>query len=334
MFPVSSAIMRIRLYTPATEKTMPKADPEYSPTAVKRFLSYINRHKYIYLMLLPGAAYYIIFHYLPMYGLTLAFKDFNLRKGIFFSEWAGLTHFRYIFGLDKFTQVFRNTVLISLYRLIWGFPFPIIVALLINEVQRLRFKKFVQTSIYLPFFISWVILGGMMYRFLSIDQGLINQVRALFQLKPIGYLSDEKYFRSTLVVSMIWRQYGWGTIIYLAALTTVDQNIYEAAIIDGCSRFQRIWHITLPAIRSTIVIVLILRIGSIMQAGFEQIFVLYHPGVYRSADIIDTYVYRVGIQDGRFSIATAVGMFKSVINFILLVSVNGIARKWNQQGVY
>lgn len=133
---------------------------------------------------------------------------------------------------------------------------------------------------------------------------------------------------------MIWRQYGWGTIIYLAALTTVDQNIYEAAIIDGCSRFQRIWHITLPAIRSTIVIVLILRIGSIMQAGFEQIFVLYHPGVYRSADIIDTYVYRIGIQDGRFSIATAVGMFKSVINFILLVSVNGIARKWNQQGVY
>ena len=296
--------------------------------------SYLNKHKYIYIMLVPGIIYYVIFHYLPMYGLTLAFKDFNFRKGIFFSEWAGFIHFRYIFALDKFVQVFRNTILISFYRLVWGFPFPIIVALLINEVQRLRFKKFVQTAIYLPYFISWVILGGMMYRFLSIDQGLINQVRSLIQLKPIGYLSDEEYFRTTLVASMIWRQYGWGTIIYLAALTTVDQNIYEAAIIDGCSRFQRIWHITLPAIRSTIIIVLILRIGSIMQAGFEQIFVLYHPGVYRSADIIDTYVYRMGIQDGRFSIATAVGMFKSVINLVLLVSVNSIARKWNQQGVY
>ena len=286
--------------------------------AKKTIFSYINKHKYIYIMLIPGIIYYIIFHYLPMYGLTLAFKDFNFLKGIFFSEWAGLTHFRYIFGLDKFAQVFRNTI----------------VALLLNEVQCVRFKKFVQTAIYLPYFISWVILGGMMYRFLSIDQGLINQIRVFFQLKPIGYLSDEAYFRSTLVISMIWRQYGWGTIIYLAALTTVDPNIYEAAIIDGCSRFQRIWHITLPAIRSTIIIVLILRIGSIMQAGFEQIFVLYHPGVYRSADIIDTYVYRIGIQDGRFSIATAVGMFKSVINLILLVSVNSIARKWNQQGVY
>ena len=313
---------------------MPDSNLRSNPMAKKTIFSYINKHKYIYIMLIPGIVYYIISHYLPMYGLTLAFKDFNFRKGIFFSEWAGLTHFQYIFGLDKFAQVFRNTILISLYRLVWGFPFPIIVALLLNEVHRVRFKKFVQTAIYLPYFISWVILGGMMYRFLSIDQGLINQVRAFFQLQPIGYLSDEAYFRSTLVISMIWRQYGWGTIIYLAALTTVDPNIYEAALIDGCSRFQRIWHITLPAIRSTIIIVLILRIGSIMQAGFEQIFVLYHPGVYRSADIIDTYVYRIGIQDGRFSIATTVGMFKSVINLILLVSVNSIARKWNQQGVY
>ena len=297
-------------------------------------VAYVVKHRYLYLMLLPGIAYYIIFHYIPMYGLTIAFKDFNIMKGIVGSKWIGFKHFAYLFSLDKFFVVFRNTVVISLYRLVFGFPAPIVMALLLNEVRRLGFKKFVQTVIYLPHFISWVIMGGILINLLSIDNGLFNQIRTGFGLAPIGFLTNERYFRGTLVFSMIWKEYGWGTIIYIAALAGVDPNLYEAGIIDGCNRWRLVVHITLPAITSTIVVILILRLGQLMQAGFEQIFILYHPGVYRVADIIDTYVYRIGLGEGRFSLATAVGFFKSVINMALLVGSNTLARRWSGQGVY
>ncbi|WP_422661116.1 ABC transporter permease [Paenibacillus sp. EC2-1] len=294
----------------------------------------VIRYRNLYLMLLPALAYYIIFHYYPMYGATIAFKQFSIIKGISDSPWVGLKHFEALMKLDKFWEVFWNTIVISLYRLFFGFPLPLIVALLLNEVRKLIFKRTVQTIIYLPHFISWVIMGGLLINMLSTDTGVVNQFIRSLGGSSVGFLSDESYFRSTLVGSMIWKEFGWNTIIYMAALAGVNPSLYEAAWMDGANRMQRIWHVTLPSIRATIMILLILRIGSLMEAGFEQIFVLYHPGVYRVADIIDTYVYRTGLADGKFSLAAAIGLFKSIINFILLILANQLARRKGNQGIF
>ncbi|QHT62844.1 sugar ABC transporter permease [Paenibacillus lycopersici] len=297
-------------------------------------LRYIWFNRYLYLMLTPALVYYLIFHYIPMYGAIVAFKDFSITKGILGSDWAGFKQFDYLFSQDKFWQVIKNTVIISLYRLTFGFPAPIIAALLLNEVRSRAFKKSVQTVIYLPHFISWVILGGILINLLSTDSGVVNNIIKLFGGTPIGFLSNETYFRSTLVFSMIWKEFGWNTIIYMAALAGISPHLYEAAVLDGANRFQRLLYLTLPLIRSTIMLVLILRLGGIMEAGFEQIFVLYNPAVYRVSDIIDTYVYRIGLTDGRFSLAAAVGLFKSLINFGLLVIANWLSRKMGENGVY
>ncbi|RJX39219.1 sugar ABC transporter permease [Paenibacillus pinisoli] len=297
---------------------------------IRRVLRYRN----LYLMLLPAIAYYIIFHYYPMYGATIAFKQFSIIKGINGSPWVGLKHFETLLQLDKFWEVFWNTIVISLYRLLFGFPLPLIVALLLNEVRKMAFKRTVQTIIYLPHFISWVIMGGLLINLLSTDSGIVNQVIRSLGGSSIGFLSDESYFRSTLVGSMIWKEFGWNTIIYMAALAGVNPSLYEAAWMDGANRMQRIWHVTLPSIRTTIIILLILRIGGLMEAGFEQIFVLYHSGVYRVADIIDTYVYRTGLADGKFSLAAALGLFKSIINFVLLIIANQLARMKGDQGIF
>lgn len=319
---------------------MTPAEPAYRPRASGLLQSgrgswnYLVRHRYLYLMLLPAVLYYAIFHYVPMYGASIAFKDFRITQGIMGSPWVGLKHFEYLFSLDKFWQVFTNTIIISLYRLVFGFPLPIVVALLLNEVRILLFKRTVQTLIYLPHFISWVILGGLMINFLSIDNGVVNNLIQAFGGTPVGFMSEEGVFRSTLVFSMIWKEFGWNTIIYMAALAGVNPQLYEAAMMDGASRWQRVWHITLPCIRGTIVILLILRLGHVMEAGFEQIFVLYHPGVYKVADIIDTYVYRIGLTEGKFSLAATVGLFKSVINFALLIVANRLAKMMGEQGVY
>ncbi|UQZ87470.1 putative multiple-sugar transport system permease YteP [Paenibacillus konkukensis] len=290
--------------------------------------------RYLYLMLLPAIVYYGLFHYYPMYGALIAFKQFSITKGIMGSPWAGFKHFEYLFGLDKFWQVFWNTIIISLYRLVFGFPLPLVMAILLNEARKLAFKRTVQTIVYLPHFISWVIMGGLLISLLSTDSGVVNNVIRSFGGEPVGFLTDERYFRGTLVWSMIWKEFGWNTIIYMAALSGVNPQLYEAALMDGANRFRQIWHITLPSIRGTIVILLILRIGSLMEAGFEQIFVLYHTGVYNVADIIDTYVYRIGLTEGRFSIAAAVGLFKSAINFVLLVIANRLSRMMGEQGIY
>ncbi len=316
------------------ELTVPEITDVVSGYKKKTIWNDLWRHRYLYFMILPALVYYALFHYLPLYGAVIAFKDFNITKGILGSPWAGLKHFEYLFSLDKFWQVLNNTVVISLYRFVFGFPFPLIVALLLNEVRLALFKRSVQTVIYLPHFISWVILGGLMINFLAIDNGVINNVIQFFGGAPIGFMSDENVFRHTLVFSMIWKEFGWNSIIYMAALAGVSPHLYEAAMIDGANRWHRMWHITLPCIRSTIIILLILRLGNIMEAGFEQIFVLYHPGVYSVADIIDTYVYRTGLAEGRFSLAAAVGLFKSLINFMLLVIANKLARMMGEQGVY
>lgn len=236
--------------------------------------------------------------------------------------------------VGKVLAGFWNTIIISLYRLVFGFPLPLIIAILLNEARKIMFKRMVQTIIYLPHFISWVIMGGLLISLLSTDQGAVNNAVRSISGEPIGFLTDERMFRSTLVGSMIWKEFGWNTIIYMAALAGLNPQLYETAVMDGANRWRRIWHITLPGIRSTIIILFILRIGSLMEAGFEQIFVLYHPGVYRVADIIDTYVYRIGLTEGRYSLAAAVGLFKSAINFTLLIVANWLSRALGEQGVY
>ena len=317
--------------------TVPSGTAKRRPalgTWLKELFSYVVKHKYMYLMLVPAAVYYLVFHYWPMFGATMAFRNFNPMVGIAGSPWVGLQHFRDLFALEKFYSVFWNTISISFIRLIFGFPFPIIIALLLNELRGNRFKRGIQTAIYIPQFISWVVLGGILVNMLSMESGIVNGIIKALGFQPIGFLTDERYFVPTMVVSMIWKTFGWNTIIYLAALTAVDPQLYEAATVDGASRWKQLWHITLPSIMSTIVVVLIMRIGSLMQAGFEQIFVLYHPGVYGSADIIDTYVYRIGLQDGKFELAAAVGLFKSVINFVLIVIANKVSRMAGEEGVY
>ena len=301
---------------------------------VKGLTKYLWKHKYMYLMLVPAIVYYVIFCYVPMYGASIAFKDFNPMQGIMKSPWVGFDVFEQLFGMSKFYSVFWNTIRISLIRLIFGFPFPIIVALMLNELRWNRVKRVIQTAIYIPNFISWVVLGGIMTSLLSMDSGIVNGIIKMLGFQPIGFLTDERYFVPTMVVSMIWKTFGWNTIIYLAAMTGIDPQLYEAATVDGANRWQRLLHITLPCIRSTIIVVLITRIGSLMQAGFEQIFVLYHPGVYGTADIIDTYVYRMGLQEGKFELASAVGLFKSVVNFILVVNANKTARMMGEEGIY
>jgi len=288
----------------------------------------------MYLMLLPMAAYYIIFHYAPMYGATIAFKKFNPMLGIMKSPWVGLAHFEQLFSLDKFYAVFWNTVSISFTRIVFGFPVPLIVALMLNELRSIKLKRAIQTAIYIPHFISWVVLGGILVNLLSTQTGAVNLVIQSLGFPAIPFLTSEKYFVPTLVVSMIWKTFGWNTIIYLAALAGVDPQLYEAATVDGAGRWKQLFHITLPSIQSTIIVLLILRIGGIMQAGFEQIFVLYHPGVYKVADILDTYVYRMGLSEGRFELASAVGLFRSAVNFIMIVLANRLARAWGEQGVY
>lgn len=311
-----------------------RADGNAPKKKKKSAFRYFWKHKYLYLMLVPAMVYYIVFCYAPMYGATMAFRDFNPMLGIMKSPWVGFDMFEQLFGLRKFYSVFWNTLRISVIRLIFGFPFPIIVALMLNELRDGKLKRGIQTTIYIPNFISWVVLGGILTNLLSMESGVVNAAIKALGFAPVGFLTDERYFVPTMVVSMIWKTFGWNTIIYLAAMSGIDPQLYEAATVDGANRWQRLWHVTMPCIRSTIVIVLITRIGGLMQAGFEQIFVLYHPGVYGTADIIDTYVYRIGLQEGRFEMAAAVGLFKSAVNFALLVVANKAARLAGEEGIY
>ena len=285
-------------------------------------------------MLIPGLAALIVFHYIPMYGITMAFQDFNVVKGFFRSPWVGLRNFEYLLHSKEFYAVFRNSLLISLYKLLWGFPVPILLAIMLNEIRNIYFKKTIQTVIYLPHFISWVVLAGIVYQFLSPSTGIVNHIIKSFGGEPVAFLQQQKYFRSILVITDIWKGSGWGTIVYLAAIAGIDESLYEAALIDGASRMQRIRYITIPGIMSTIIVLLILRSGSILRNGFEQVFLLYSPLVYDVADVFETYTYRVGLQEGRFSYATAVGMFQSVIGLLMIWTTNRLSRKFGEGGLW
>ncbi|MCM8900814.1 ABC transporter permease subunit [Caldicoprobacter algeriensis] len=285
-------------------------------------------------MLIPGIAFFIIFHYIPMYGAVIAFKEYNIMQGILGSPWIGFKYFKHAFESPFFGEILWNTFIISVYKLIWGFPAPIILALLLNEVKNMKFRRTIQTVSYLPHFISWVVIGGMFTDLLSPQTGIVNNIIKMFGGQPIYFMASKEWFRTVLVVSSIWKEVGWNSIIYLAALSSIDPQLYEASQIDGANRWQQTWYITLPGIMSTIAILLILRLGNILNAGFEQVFIMYNPSVYEVADIIDTWVYRVGLQGMRYSLATAVGLFKSVVGFILVITSNWLAKRMGESGIW
>jgi len=297
-------------------------------------LKYFRRMKYLYLLLIPALVYYVVFRYVPMYGITIAFKDFNFAKGIMGSEWIGFENFQYLFGLDNFYKVFFNSIFLSFIRLLWGFPIPIILALLLNEMRNLRYKKLLQTVVYLPHFISWVVMGGIIISFLSPTWGIVNYMIRAVGGEPVFFMARPDFFRRIIVVSDIWKGAGWGTIIYLAAITSISPELYEAAIVDGANKFQRLWYITLPCIRTTIVLCLILRMGSIMSNGFEQIFILQNTQNLDVSEVFETWTYRVGLLSGRFSFATSVGLFTSLVSLIFLVSTDLIAKKMGEEGIF
>ena len=300
---------------------------------LRSFIGY-KKHFPLTIMILPTIAFFILFKYVPMYGLIMAFTDFKVNLGIMGSPWAGLSNFEQIFSMATFGRAMRNTLIISLLKLAAGFPMPIILALVLNEVRHLRFKKVVQTVSYLPYFLSWVVLAGVFIQLFSPSTGLVNYILGLFGIEPIYFMGDKNWFRPMLVVTDVWKNMGWSSIIFLAAIASIEQSMYEAALCDGANRFQRMWHITLPNILPTITVLLILNIGHLLDAGFDQIFNLYNGAVYETSDIIDTYVYRLGIGDMKYSLATAVGLFKNTIGFLLVVGTNFISKKVTDSGIW
>lgn len=293
----------------------------------------VVQNKGLYIMLIPVVAYYLIFHYEPMYGLQIAFKDFSFKKGILGSPWVGLKHFQDFFGSYYFWRLLGNTLRISISNLLWGFPAPIILAIMINEVRNVRFKKTVQTLTYLPHFISVVVVCGMIKDFLALD-GPVNAILQSFGMEPINFFAHGEYFTTIFVASDIWQQLGWGTIIYLSALIAIDPQLYEAARLDGAGKLRQIFSITLPSIMPTVVIMFILRVGKVLSLGSEKIMLLYNPTIYEYADVISTFVYRKGLEDANYSYAAAVGLFNAVVNFILLYSINRLSKKVSDSSLW
>jgi ABC-type polysaccharide transport system, permease component len=304
------------------------------PKGLKRGLRYLNKHKYMYMLLIPGLVMLIIFKYIPMYGVLMAFKNFSFSKGIMGSPWNHFAHFKALFGSDDFYRIFYNSVSLSFLKIVFTFPFPIVLALMLNEVRSMRFKRITQTIIYLPHFISWVVLISITIAMLSVSDGIVNEIVRHFTGKPISFLGDTRWFRPIVIVTSLWRDAGWNTIIYLAALAGIDPSYYEAAKIDGANRFKCIWHITLPGISSTIIVLLVLAVGRMMDNGFEQIFLLQNPLNMDISDVFETYTYRIGLIKGEFSYSAAVGLFKSVVGLILISSTNYISKKFSNESVF
>lgn len=315
------------------EMNMIREMPVHKRSFSRRLKMDFYKNWMLYLLVLPVIAYYIIFHYIPMYGIQIAFRKFSIAKGYLGSPWVGFQHFRTFFNSFYFARTFWNTIWISLLDLIFGFPAPIIFALLLNEVSGKLFKRSVQTLSYLPHFISLVVLCGMVVNFCASD-GLFNDIISFFGGERLPLLYVSNYFRTIYTASGIWQGLGWGSIIYIAAISAVDQEQYEAAIIDGAGRFQRVWHITLPGIQPTIIILLILKIGNLMSVGAEKVILLYQPATYETADVISSFVYRMGLQRQDWSYGSAVGLFNSVINMVLLVIANFASKKVSETSLW
>jgi len=303
-------------------------------SSLSELMKYIWKKKFIYAMFLLPLLYYIIFEYIPIYGISIAFQDYVPGKPFIGNEWVGFKNFELLFKSRPFYEALRNTVIISFYKIIFGFPFPIIIALLLNEVRSSLVKKVVQTAIYFPYFVSWVIVGAIITSVFSINDGLVNMILKSMGMDTIKVLGNPKYFRAILVLSSMWKEAGMRSIIYLAAITTIDVNVYEAAIIDGASRHQQVWYVTLPGIASTTMILFILQLGSVLNAGMEQTMVLLNPMVASVGEIIDTYVYKIGLKKGDYSFSTAVGLFKSLVGYMLVVGANRLSKKVRGESIY
>lgn len=309
------------------------AKPEHERTAWERFCKDVVRDKWLYLLLLPGIVFLIIFRYIPIFGNVIAFMDYNPYDASQ-NVWVGLKHFQDLLTRPQFLQVFGNTLYISILKMVCGFPVPIILALMMNEMKNLKFKKVAQTLLYLPNFISWVVLAGLIMNMLDPDTGLVTSIINSISGEQVQVLTDTRYFVPMLIVTDIYKGAGWGTIIYFAALSGIDPQLYEAAEIDGARKWKQLLHITLPSITPTIVVMLILSCNNIVNAGFDQIFMLYSALVFSVADIIDTYVYRIGIQNADYSFSTAAGLFKSVIALVMILIVNTVAKKTGNEGIW
>lgn len=311
-------------------QTAPRVVNHHKQSALKRFA----RSWQLYVLLLPAVAFLVIFHYAPLYGVQIAFRDYKAKLGFWNSPWVGLKHFKYFLNSPQFPQLMRNTILLSLYSLLFTFPIPVVLALLLNECNSSGYKKFVQNVTYAPHFISTVVLCGMVIAFLTPDTGIINNIIVRLGGSSIDYMGKEQYWRTIYVVSDIWKNTGWSSIIYLAALSGIDPQLHESAQIDGATRLQRMWHINLPGIRQTIILLFILDCGKIMSVGFEKAYLLQNALNMPVSEIISTYVYKTGVRGGKFSYTTAIGLFNSVINVIMLLLVNRISKAVSETSLF
>jgi len=305
----------------------------------KRYTVFVklNKYKFYYLLSALGLLYFFIFHYLPMAGILIAFKQiqpFMTVQQMITAPWIGLKHFITFVNSYYFWNILGNTLAISFYSLLFGFPVPIILAILINEIRRNKFKKVVQSIFYIPHFLSWVIVASLVSIVFSPNDGIINQIIMFFGADPVFFLGNNRYIRSIIVGSNIWKEAGWNTIIYLAAIMGIDQTLYEAASVDGATRFKKIWHITLPGMKFAISLILIMSCGRILNVGFERVMLLYNPATYAKADIIDTYVYRASFGDLQYSFAAAVNLFKSAVSLILVLTANWASKKLGEEGIW
>ncbi|MDF2923652.1 MAG: sugar transporter permease [Paenibacillaceae bacterium] len=300
----------------------------------RRILHNLKRDRFLYLLIIPFIIWYLVFQYYPMLGLQIAFKKYSIYRGMSGSPWVGLDNFITFFNSPYFLRTLKNTLMINMYMLVFAFPAPIILALLLNEVKSVMFKRTVQTLTYLPHFISIVIVAGFVTNFLSPSTGIINLILEKIGFTKMYFLVVPEYFRTIFVSMNIWRDIGFGSIVYIAALSGINPELHEAATIDGANKWKRVLHVTLPGIIPTIMIMLILRIGSLLEVGFEAIILLYQPSTYEVSDVISTYVYRTGLQDGRYDLGTAVGLFNSVVGLILVIIANKLSKKYTESGLW
>jgi putative aldouronate transport system permease protein len=299
----------------------------------QKIMKVLRQHPWLYIMCVPGVVYFILFRYLPMWGILIGFQDYNIWTGFSASPWVGLKHFIRFFTSPNFATLMGNTLLLSFYSIIFAFPAPLILALFLNELRADRFKRVVQTMIYVPHFVSWVIVASISFMVLN-TMGPINGLLNSFGKNSVAFLTELGTFRPIIIIQTIWKESGWGTIVFLAALSGVDVEQYEAAIVDGAGRLRQVWHITLPALRSTIVIMLILRLGSVLDNGFDQIFLMSNAGNRLVSDVLETFTYREGIINGFFSYTTAIGLFKSLIGMILILGSNKLAKIAGESGIF
>lgn len=318
---------------PPTEEIVAQA----RAVPVRRFADasqHLRQNWQIYAMLAPTIIWFCIFSYTPMYGLQIAFKDYSIFRGIDASPWVGFEHFRDLFANEQFLRAIRNTVIISALSLIFGFPMPIILALMFNEVVNLTYRKTVQTIVYLPHFISLVIIAGIIISAFSPTTGVVNQMMKAFGMDPVYFLTRPEWFRPLFVGAGIWQEAGFQSIVYLAAIAGISPSLYESAVVDGASRWQMMWKITLPSILPTIIIMLIIRIGNLMEVGFELVVLLYQPSTFETADVINTFIYRQGLQGAQYDLAAAAGLFNAVVAFVLVVSANTISRRFSRTSLW